>query len=692
MCASIVSPARSGLGLGGIALPHELQGTSDGMSLGHVDRNLSTPPKRPARPPLPHNSLSSPETLFPAPSPTSAAFPRHTTPLRTSRSGSVQHVTSDMISYPVMSARIEAVAGTDPISPTSKGWNPPYSSSGHAKASSSSEKKGGAGRMRPPPIKTGAAGSATSSGFFSPLRQKFGAFGAGKDKVVRDEESSPARQSQLEDASALAAKPSAPWRPVSDPSSSSPYAGASEDAPCFESTSASRLAKTHRRAASDSPELFSQARWRPAGRFDPIAPVVESHAGATATSTETLFLSASQGSAGSEQHFGQIPIAADTGAVVRLRSSRRPDELEVGWTCVPGVDALGIPYTTWEISLRPRDARRTVSMISTTETARPTRPTSTQSFQSYSMAPTPTPSMPLHDSAARHAHGHDSVSPTRSGARSRDPSSISDSSSYGSFSSDTSLWAGSSQQGKLSISSAATSAPDECYSPIDLTVYGVVPDATPPAIEQHRIGRFSSYAPGMAPFERPRQLSVNPDAANKGRSFSLSNLSSSSRTSTLEHVEGYSEELRMSDYGPRPSRRASAWHDKAPAGKFVPATTSLRTARAPSMSVAIDRAAPISTKPHLPSPLGLPQRQHDFDSLSIDFRTPTTQSTFSGPPLCPLPELPSSLDGKPSPESRFSIASSLDDLEADIQTACIQLVAQRPRAQVGSRWSDNEDI
>lgn len=480
----------------------------------------------------------------------------------------------------------------------------------------------------------------------------------------------------------------------------------------------------HRRTVSDSPDLFSQTRWRPSARSDSLEPASNRPAAAqpTSNSAETLFLSATtnDGTA-TEHHFGQVPLALDRGATLRLRSSRRPDELEIGWTCVPGIDALGIPYTTWEISLRPRRTctgapPRPISVVSKAETTRPRRESSSQSFQSYSMIPTPT--LPVQEHAGGtpfRAFDSPAVSPTRHRSRPRNASSAYESSSYGSISSDASLWAeSSSRQGKMSVSSAATSDPEDCYSPIDLTAYGVTPDSTPPAFfdPNKRFGRASSYAPGMAPFTRPRQFSVDPEAANKNRSFSLTHCGSTSRVAAISHVEGYGEELRMPDHaapGAAPDRRlsrsanASGWvanpmmdEQLQLSSLQVRGDTDTVVRRVglpgPALLTECNPSFSSSSKPHLPSPLRQ-RRQSHFDPVLVASHPSSDNSTFSGPPLCPLPELPPSITGgKPSPESRFSIASSLDESEAmDVQTASIHLVEQRPRGIVSSRWSDHDE-
>ncbi|GAA5961598.1 hypothetical protein JCM8115_006731 [Rhodotorula mucilaginosa] len=626
-----------------------------------------------------------------------------------------------MISYPVMAARFEAVAtaGPEPISPTSKAVLSPITGrQSKGGGASESDKKI---RPRPAPIKTGV-GSAGGGGFFSPLRQKFSALG-GKDKSVH-EDLSPTRQAGLEQPTVHSAST---WRSLSNPPSRSPPMDYGEIPPHVGKPCPPAAA--HRRAVSDSPDLFSQARWKPSARLEPVDPASNRPASQTSSeSAEKLFLSASttNNGTGTEHHFGQVPLTVDGGATLRLRSSRRPDELEIGWTCVPGIDALGVPYTTWEISLRPRRTctgapPRPISVVSKAETARPRRESSSQSFQSYSMIPTPT--LPVQDSHAGGTpfRGFDSraaVSPTRHRPRPRNASSAYESSSYGSISSDASLWAeNSSRQGKMSVSSAATSDPEDCYSPIDLTAYGVTPDSTSPASfdATQRFGRSSSYAPGMAPFTRPRQFSVDPEAANKNRSFSLTHCGSASRGSAISHVEGYGEELRMPDHAApggaldrRLSRSANtsgrAVHPaaveegKPPCSSWVQrgdANTVVGGFGAPGPALPIERNPPLSSsaKSHLPSPLSQ-RRQSHFDPSSIASHPPTDSSTFSGPPLCPLPELPPSIvGGKPSSESRFSIASSLDDSEAiDVQTASIHLVEQRPRGVVvSSRWSDHDE-
>lgn len=454
-----------------------------------------------------------------------------------------------------------------------------------------------------------------------------------------------------------------------------------------------RPSEVHRRAISDSPLIVSQARWRPPTRNEtgPLAPNRYLEEVLASTPPETVFLSASHAGAEGTQHFGQIPFSGDGGAVVRLRSSRRPDELEIGWTCVPGIDALGEPFTTWEISLRPRHAPGPVmGAAPTAEHARPSRKPSSVSFQSYTMHSSSTQRAQEEEAGVRtHCRGADSAatSPTRSRVRSRFASAGGDS-SYGSVSSDVSLWAGPSHRGKMSISTAATSEPEECYSPIDLTAYEVTPDSTPPAPTDcvHRTDRSSSYAPRMAPFMRSRQFSIDHELASKNRSLSLSTLGtiSTSRHTTTDDVEGYGEEISMYELAPQPPRRGSQ-SIKPPATK----PDLFRTGPRPSMSIAIDRRPSMWTKSHLPSPLGRPQ--HDFDAVAADPDMPDTHSTFSGPPLCPLPEVSATSEGKPSPTSRFSAASSLDELAADVETATIHHVKQRPGETCSSRWSDNED-
>ncbi|BGP19972.1 hypothetical protein JCM10213_006749 [Rhodosporidiobolus nylandii] len=89
---------------------------------------------------------------------------------------------------------------------------------------------------------------------------------------------------------------------------------------------------------------------------------------------------------------------SEEGLSVSLRSYHRPDELEVGWVCIPGVDDSGRPYTTWEIRLRPRGGAPSQSppplksTLSQTD-ARARTPSTSGSFLNYRMGAPSFPSV-----------------------------------------------------------------------------------------------------------------------------------------------------------------------------------------------------------------------------------------------------------------------------------------------------------
>lgn len=433
----------------------------------------------------------------------------------------------------------------------------------------------------------------------------------------------------------------------------------------------------HRRAVSDSPIFASGNFTSMAGAASRISTISSSPRDAVA---DRLYLSAGDGTDRPERHFGSIPLTADAGAVINLRSSRRPDELELGWTCVPGIDSNGQPFTMWEIRLRPRLATRPVSVASRAETARPPRSPDAQSLHTYSMQQTPMAPQPVLLASEDFQPEETPVSPTRPFARSRKASERSAGSSYGSISSESSSsWAGpmERQRGKLSVSSSATSAAEECYSPIDLTAYGVQGEVSPDlSLSRQTVPRSASYAPGVAPFERPRQFSIDPIAEAKTRSMSLSHVKPGRRPSY--YVEGYSEDLSIDGDASRPNRAGTikGSHRAKPSG-ILP------------INVTPDRLS--STHTRLASPLS--QRRFDFGAGITAVKRPEATADLAGPPLCPLPDLPpvqterTSLD---SPSSTFS--ASLGDSDAeDLGTASIELVQQRRARRLGSRWSDEED-
>ena len=55
---------------------------------------------------------------------------------------------------------------------------------------------------------------------------------------------------------------------------------------------------------------------------------------------------------------GERPVSRASygpeGVSVTLRSDLRPEEVEIGWTCITGTDAAGEPFSQWELKLRPK--------------------------------------------------------------------------------------------------------------------------------------------------------------------------------------------------------------------------------------------------------------------------------------------------------------------------------------------------
>lgn len=50
----------------------------------------------------------------------------------------------------------------------------------------------------------------------------------------------------------------------------------------------------------------------------------------------------------------RAPLGGQDGVTVSLQSPSRPEDVEVGWTCISGVDSNGAPYTQWAITLKPK--------------------------------------------------------------------------------------------------------------------------------------------------------------------------------------------------------------------------------------------------------------------------------------------------------------------------------------------------
>lgn len=47
--------------------------------------------------------------------------------------------------------------------------------------------------------------------------------------------------------------------------------------------------------------------------------------------------------------------AVEDGVTISIKSSQRPDQFEVNWTCTPGIDSEGKSFTQWELQLKPKN-------------------------------------------------------------------------------------------------------------------------------------------------------------------------------------------------------------------------------------------------------------------------------------------------------------------------------------------------
>lgn len=144
------------------------------------------PPRRPERPVLPDGTLTGPSDFTSAASPTSSAL--RATPTKTTRTRSGPAITSDLISYPVVTSRVESVSSVAPDS--SAGWsNKSQSLTSYFEHPGTSEVEEAAAptplKRRPPPIKTTSSSGSSGTSFLSPLRQRFGSMGLSKDKSAK---------------------------------------------------------------------------------------------------------------------------------------------------------------------------------------------------------------------------------------------------------------------------------------------------------------------------------------------------------------------------------------------------------------------------------------------------------------------------------------------------------------------------
>lgn len=270
------------------------------------------------------------------------------------------------------------------------------------------------------------------------------------------------------------------------------------------------------------------------------------------STSNSIGISVREGAAPAPREVGRAAFSAD-GLTVSLRSYHRPEELEVGWVCLPCIDDEGRPYTSWEIRLKPRASGAAPAVpplqASTSSQAEPVRSrtpsTSAATFLNYRMnasstfaaagatdpsgmyPPTSAPSAP----SSRHPSQHHSPTTPTSAAPPRKLSGRSEASSYGgSFSSDssyaTTLSGG--RRPKLSVSSIATTM-TEGLPPFDLEAIqrscyfeeADVSFSSGGAGSMPRTNRSSSYAPGSEGFPRARQFSIDEEGI-MGRAASFS--------------------------------------------------------------------------------------------------------------------------------------------------------------------------
>ncbi|GAA6046761.1 hypothetical protein JCM3770_005629 [Rhodotorula araucariae] len=254
----------------------------------------------------------------------------------------------------------------------------------------------------------------------------------------------------------------------------------------------------------------------------------------TLDSANSVGISVREGASTALREVGRAAFGAD-GVTVSLRGYQRPEDLEVGWTCLPCVDEEGRPYTTWELRLKPRAAsaapavacRPTAGATVQDSGARARTPsTSASTFLNYRMnAPSSTSSggsldhsgmYPPTFSSSRESRRPSRTSPTTPSTAilPRKLSNRSEASSQGgSFSSESSLATALGRKPKLSVSSIATTMTDG-HPPFDLEAIlakqstGVDVDAHLASVRQ-RINRSSSYGPGSDGFHRARQFSID---------------------------------------------------------------------------------------------------------------------------------------------------------------------------------------
>ncbi|GAA5888878.1 hypothetical protein JCM5296_005027 [Sporobolomyces johnsonii] len=232
------------------------------------------------------------------------------------------------------------------------------------------------------------------------------------------------------------------------------------------------------------------------------------------------------------------------GLTVCLRSYHKPEEMEVGWTCVPSVDEEGRAYTQWEMRFRPRAGA--VSSSTSTPAAPsklPVRPPtpggsapSASAFRNYHMNAPPLPTLPSSEDSPHPASPKSGTSTTRlSAGMGGAPSVVSPGDSRRKSSSSTSRSASRSHNGSISSESSLFGPPtprrrklsaaseqaaafdldamlaDPSYPRPPLSASSSAFDLTNDDFSPVKIGRAASYA-CVAEHYRVRQFSVEQDA------------------------------------------------------------------------------------------------------------------------------------------------------------------------------------
>ncbi|GAA5858673.1 hypothetical protein JCM8547_001415 [Rhodosporidiobolus lusitaniae] len=242
----------------------------------------------------------------------------------------------------------------------------------------------------------------------------------------------------------------------------------------------------------------------------------------------------------------------DDGLTVSVRSYHRPDELEVGWVCIPGVDEDGRAFTTYELRLTPRSSsaqqqRRSTSGDAKTPKATHQRPrtpstSSGSHFFNYRMNGPPPP--PISSTGAPEGGSGSPRSGSKRGVSpfqdvppppARKHSARSTGSSFSSESSTTGPTTP--RRGKLSNASMlSVDLPPFDLDAVLASKHAVPPHSATSATFDHdeeevlasglpsprrRMGRAASYA-SVAEQYRARQFSIDEEGILNGRAASFS--------------------------------------------------------------------------------------------------------------------------------------------------------------------------